>query len=37
MLSGELFEFHGSIFGLSKVNIPTSGYCEKNILVHVDL
>ena len=36
MSSVELFEFHESIFGLSKVNVLTSGYCKKSILVHVD-
>ena len=37
MSSVELFEFHESIFGLSKVNVLTSGYCKKSILVHADL
>ena len=37
MLSIELFEFHESILELSKVNILTSGYCKKSILVHIDL
>ena len=36
MFSVELFEFHESIFGPSYVNILTSGYCKKSILVHVD-
>ena len=29
MLSVELFELNESIFGPSKVNILTSGYCKK--------
>ena len=29
VLSDELFEFHESIFGPSKVNILTSGYCKR--------
>ena len=37
MLSLELFEFHESISGLSKVNILNSGYFKKSILVHVAL
>ena len=32
-----LFEFHESIFRLSKVNILTSRFCKRSILVHVDL
>ena len=37
VLNVELFEFHESIFGWSKVNILTSGYCKKSILVHVEV
>ena len=37
MSSVELFEFYESIFGLSKVNILSCGYCKKSIVMHVDL
>ena len=36
MSSVELFDFHESIFGTNKVNILTSGYGKKSILVHTD-
>ena len=31
MLSVDLFELHESIFGLSKINILTSGYYKQSI------
>ena len=36
MLTLELFDIHESMFGPSQVNILTSGYCKKSILVHKD-
>ena len=36
-LSVESFEFHERIFGPSIVNILTSVYCKRSILVQVDL
>ena len=36
VLSVELFEFHRSIFGLGKISVLTSGYCEE-YLIQVDL